>query len=928
MSTPIGFVSRCRLHFSLIILSLAPAGPGTAFGQAGAIDPSFAPGPAFLPISRLALQSDGKVILAGTFTSFGGTTVSNLARLKTDGTLDPGFDAGTGLTGTTSVIPGVLTNVQPPVVNAVAVQADDRILLGGGFDVVNGTGRTNLARLMANGALDASFDPRPDNTVASFLPLADGRIFVGGAFTKIGGAARKNLALLNSDGSADGSFNPNWGALISSTVLGIARQSDGKLVVVGSIGKLVGFTLSSIGVARFNADGSLDGSFAGPALGAVVNRLSSVAVQTDGKIIVTGLFGTIGGVAHQGIARLTDTGGVDPAWTGAGIGTSLGLLQAMRLQPDGKVLIGGTFTTYNGTPRPALARVNTDGSLDTTFAAPDWSAGSSVATMALQTDGKVIVGGGFSSASSLASLLRLNGDSSSSATAPVITTHPADQLVPAGGTATFTVTATSETTPTYEWRHSGTNLPGATAATLTIENVDQEDGGVYDVVVTNTGGSVTSQGALLNPVSPGWPDLSFKNGGTNPIRVNSLFRQSDGKILVGGAFSKMDGYTRNLVARLNADGTVDQAFDPSKTATVEIHGVAAQSSGKAIVVGSLIWPNDGVAYGGVGRLNLNGSLDKAFNPGSGPDDQVFAVAVQSDDKVFIGGFFGHVNGATRNGVARLNADGELDNGFVSTLPAVRVISAIAVQPTDGKIIVGGQSGGSIAIPRKNIARLLPSGTVDDTFRPGTGPDAQVRSIALQGDGKIVIGGEFTSVNGVPRNGVARLNPDGTLDATFDTSPVPPIGAFIWSVAVQPDGKVLAAGAFNAYGGILRRNIVRLNTTGGVDLSFDPGLGAQDIEVKALLVLPDGKIYAGGDFTLYNGVSFNRLVRLHGGGPSGDGATVQFTVGQGSLTFTWPAGFTLQSSARLVPANWTDAPGDSPQTFATGLGQGFFRLIKR
>jgi hypothetical protein len=158
--------------------------------------------------------------------------------------------------------------------------------------------------------------------------------------------------------------------------------------------------------------------------------------------------------------------------------------------------------------------------------------------------------------------------------------------------------------------------------------------------------------------------------------------------------------------------------------------------------------------------------------------------------------------------------------------------------------------------------------------------------------------------------------------------VPPIGAFVWSVAVQPDGKVLAAGAFNAYGGILRQNIVRLNTTGSVDLSFDPGLGAQDIEVKALLVLPEGQIYAGGDFTHYNGFPFNRLVRLHGGGPPADGPTIQFTNGQGSLTFAWPAGFTLQSSSRLVPANWTDAPGDSPQTFPTGSGQGFFRLIMR
>src|SRR4029453_16540910 len=106
----------------------------------------------------------------------------------------------------------------------------------------------------------------------------------------------------------------------------------------------------------------------------------------------------------------------------------------------------------------------------------------------------------------------------------------------------------------------------------------------------------------------------------------------------------------------------------------------------------------------LGRLNLNGSLDSSFNLGSGPDDSVFALAVQSDDKVLIGGFFGHVNGVARSAIARLNINGDLDNGFVPNVLFPQVISAIAVQPADGKILIGGKTGGPIQVPRKKLLR--------------------------------------------------------------------------------------------------------------------------------------------------------------------------------------------------------------------------------
>jgi uncharacterized delta-60 repeat protein len=900
----------------LPFLLLAIVGrPRTALGQAGTIDPSFAPGPATLAVSKMALQGDGKIIIAGMFTNFGTTAISNLARLNIDGTLDTTFNPGLGLKGQPFV---------PPAINTVAAQSDGNVLVGGTFVEIGGIARTNIARLNANGSLDTSFNAQPDNTVNALVPLANGKMCVGGAFTKIGGTARKSVALLNTDGTVDASFIPNWGTLFGG-VSGIATQSNGKIVVVGNIGKLVGVTPTAIGIARFNADGSLDTTLNGQPLAFAQQSFTSVAIQNDGKIIVGGLFTSIGGQARSGIARLNADGTLDTTWTATGVSGGVGSVYAIRLQADGKALIAGYFSSYNGTPRTGVVRCNSDGTLDTTFANPLISSGFGVAAMELQTDGKVLIAGGFSQGGTISSILRVIGDSSSSATAPVITTQPIAQTVNAGANAIFTVAATGSTALTYQWRLNGTNIVGATNAMLTVSSVVQTNGGLYTVVVSNAGGSVTSQSALLNPVSPAWPDLSFPNTGTDPLHVNALYRQADGKILVAGVFTKVGGFTRNLVARLNADGSVDTSFDQVTRSTPELYAVAAQSSGKPIIAGSV--SGDGVNFAALGRLNLNGSLDSSFNVGTGPDDAVFALAVQSDDRILIGGFFGRVSGVARPAIARLNVNGDLDNGFVPNVQFPQVISAIAIQ-SDGKILIGGKTGGSIQFPQRNLIRLDTNGLIDPTFNPGTGPNLQVRSIVVQGDGKSVIGGEFSAVNGTPRNGVARINTDGSLDSTFNPPQSVP-SAFVWSVAVQSDGKVVVGGAFEQYGGVTRKKIVRLNTDGSVDATFAPADGANNAEIKAVLVLPDGKILAGGDFTSYDGFTFNRLVRLHGGGGAAVMPTLLFSRSVSNLTLAWSdPSFILQSNANLTSPNWMDVPGGSPQTIPTGSGQGYHRLIKR
>ncbi|MFP5445738.1 MAG: fibronectin type III domain-containing protein, partial [Betaproteobacteria bacterium] len=161
-----------------------------------------------------------------------------------------------------------------------------------------------------------------------------------------------------------------------------------------------------------------------------------------------------------------------------------------------------------------------------------------------------------------------------------------------------------------------------------------------------------------------------------------------------------------------------------------------------------------------------------------------------------------VGGQMRNRIARLNADGTLDAGF--NPDANNFVSSVAVQP-DGKVLVGGSFTSMGGQMRNRIARLNADGTLDEGFNPDV-PNGLVFSVAVQPDGKVLVGGSFTNVGGQTRNRIARLNADGTLDADFN----PDANSDVSSLAVQPDGKVLVGGSFTSMGGLMRNRIARLS----------------------------------------------------------------------------------------------------------------------
>lgn len=300
--------------------------------------------------------------------------------------------------------------------------------------------------------------------------------------------------------------------------------------------------------------------------------------------------------------------------------------------------------------------------------------------------------------------------------------------------------------------------------------------------------------------------------------------QQDGKVLVGGDFYKYNGFECNGLVRVNQNGTNDDSFQ------IGIFGV--------------------------------------YYPFSHPT--FYDIKIQADGKILIAGDFSMYNILQSNGVIRVNPDGSTDTSFHATqfvndtLPSaiVRTVTVL----NDGKILIGGSFSEFNGVPCNNIARLNPDGTVDSSFNSGTGVFGSVFSSQEQIDGKLLVFGAFTNYNGTPTNGIIRLNPDGSIDPSYNVGSG--FDGYVYSTVLLPNSKLLAAGQFNHYSGSSCNGIVRLNADGTIDNTFSSGSGIGNVgfpSVYSLSVQADNKLLIGGDFTSYNGTSRNGVARLNANG---------------------------------------------------------------
>ncbi|MEO7976677.1 T9SS type A sorting domain-containing protein [Flavobacterium sp.] len=703
--------------------------------------------------------------------------------------------------------------------------------------------------------------------VTSLAVQTDGKIIIVGEFTNYAYTPKNRIARLNPDGTLDYSFDIGTGA--NDRISAVTVLPNGKIMIIGNFTSYNGIAINRI--ARLNTDGTLDTTFIA---GTGFNGYSCLAIQTDGKILIGGYFTSYNDVATKHIVRLNTNGSLDNTFD-PGVGPT-STVREIVIKTDGKIVIIGAFLSYAGISRNGIAQLNADGTLDTTFFPGNGAVG--IESIALQNDGKVLIGGYFAAYNftSKNGVVRLNLDGTIDNTFNLgggpdfsvkeIVIQSDAKILIGGQFTSYDGISRNRIARLNADGSLDVNFDTAIGANETVSSIALQADGKILTAGDFTSYNDTLRGRLARINTDGTIDTTFFNpegfakGSDNTIV--SVAMQPDGKILLAGEFTSYNGIPKVATIRLNADGTLDAPFNPTTigTGSAVEYSIVVQPDGKILLAGRHFDSNF-ILRGRLLRMNAeDGSLDETFYIGAGnANGDVYSIALQSDGKILIGGIFSSYTGVSRNRIARLNTDGKIDTTFDPLLGTNNAINSIVVQP-DGKILIGGTFTTYNGISRNRIARLNADGTLDTTFNPGTGANNIVNAIALQTDGKILISGIFTSYNSTAKKYLVRLNSDGLLDTTFNSG----TGADgpIKSIKVQLDKKILIGGGgyFTSYDGILRNNIALLNTDGTLDTTFDPGTGANN-EIRAILIQPDGKILIAGNFTAYNGKTVGRITRL-------------------------------------------------------------------
>ncbi|HUR98376.1 MAG TPA: FG-GAP-like repeat-containing protein, partial [Pyrinomonadaceae bacterium] len=775
-------------------------------------------------------------------------------------------------------------------VNAIEQQPNGKILVGGGFRSVNGHATACMLRLNADRSIDSSFKSTIRGQVLRIVVLPDEKILITGPFTAFSATtSRIGVARLNSDGSLDPTFNAGADG---STPRDVRLQPDGKILVAGEFFGFGG--MSSTGIARLNADGSPDATFTSPFQlqfptpnGAPPQSgVQAVGLQADGKIIVAGFmqFPGDGPGVRRPVVRLNTDGTIDASFS---IPTISSNPTELDIQADGKIVLVGFFTSINFVSRNRVARLNADGTLDETFN-PGTGASGLVNFVRILGSGKVLITGTFSTVNAAirggVAVLNSNGSLD-------------DTFTP--GTTTGSLFAALPIAGGYYVGGSFSRIAGAD--------------GRATLAMLDAGGAV----------DPGFVVTSY----THPS-VRVIATQPDGKIIVGGFFNRLNGAARPALVRFNTNGTPDLTFDSGQLGAASVLRIVFQTDGKILVIGSGLSVNGGGAKTMV-RLNANGSVDDTFTLAAITQISVgLAAAIQPDGKIVFSYQTTSTSPLTASGIVRLNSDGSLDGSFTGSFPSSR-FESLAVLP-NGQILAAGPfafayvSSQTGSEPHAGVVRLNSDGAHDRTFRSAlTFDDTNVSAaytMLVQPDGKILVGGRLFIGNAPNAVGVARLNSTGTIDGSFQTGSISSLlgVANVFAVHRTSDGKVLAGGFFDTYGGTARANLVRLESNGTVDQTFSANT---DYTVSAVTTEANGSILIGGSFEKVNGVARTAIARLLTGSTvrapfdfDGDGETdIGIFRPAGAASEWWVnrsstgQTFALQFGAatdRIAPADYT------------------------
>lgn len=804
--------------------------------QPGDLDNGFVPGVSGgLPLRCVLADSDGKILVGGSsafVTSGLPLSRGSIARLGADGALEPSYS--------------------PPVDGTCycLVELEDGSVLAGGSLRFMETGLPQTVfRLTKDGRLHPDFKlgDAVDGEVWAIAVQKDGRLLIGGRFNTVGGLPRKNLARLNKDGTVDPNFNPGEGFQSvlgnggNSWVRSVELDSQGRIVVAGLFD--VVDLHSSPGVARLFSEGSFDDSFVSPLR--YDSNVRAARSQADGRILLGGAIQI--GATTTAISRLLPDGEVDPTFTGQAPLVPVSNINQLRVDSVGRILVGSFQDSFGRAPG-YLLRLGLDGAVDPSFARAYTNlTDGAVYALAIQPDDKILVVGDFPTAQGLArsGVARLWGGSGS-AQSPSLDAVPQVIRGTRGAVMRLEARPLGNPRPELLWIRNGVPLPGATNAWLDLSNLGDSDGGDYSIRMTNSEGVATGLVATVcvdaGSVGFGAGDSSFYPVVSN-APIIGLLEQSGCRILVANTLG---------IRRLSREGIEDPGFGRD-TRSLSLQQMALDAQGGILAVGGFITVA-GLPRNGVARFNSEGVLDSSFVP---PADAVGAGSVVAGDvqgRVYVARFESSSGMAS---LSRLLTSGILDPSFT---PVTNVSGSINVvlPMASGGVLVAGRFSSILGQSRGSVVRLSDEGIIDGSFLGGA--DGEIRSVVAKADGSLVFGGSFVSFNNSPFPRLVVTDKDGVIDPNFiaGSAKYP-----VKQLAVDPLGAILVCNILSAseiLGGA--PPFSRLGSHGevapqssGVPLFAGRGLNAG-------LMTTCGDWIVGGQFTTIGGLLRLNLARVY------------------------------------------------------------------
>ena len=570
-----------------------------------------------------------------------------------------------------------------------------------------------------------------------------------------------------------------------------------------------------------------------------------VAVKDgSGDYYVSGYFTIYNSVVVNGIVRVNNDGTIDTTFN-AGDGFN-GRVSSLIVSENNDIYAVGDFTSYNGVNVNRIARLKSNGDLDQSF-----SIGSGFNDAATEIgfssdgSGNIYVVGNFTeyNGNTASRIVRLKSDGSIDAIFNFGTGFDREYPYRAGD----------------------------------LINLEIPTDGSGDIYVSGDFIQYNGYNApqIIRINDDGTPDFGFITGtGFSPSINNqtidiTLANDGSGDIYVNGHFPRYNGLQQAhpFLLRLNNDGSLDADFYPSSAIRGRVLNVTLSNDGTGDIFANGI------------KLHNDGSQDRSFDSTGIVSPRVILPLNDNSGDILLGGNFQFYNTISANNIVRINANGSVDENFLTGSGFNGIEKIASTIDGSGDIYVAGSFTHYFSKPVNNLARLNHDGTLDADFNSGDGFNGSVLCLAqaIDGSDDIYVGGNFTNYDGAVTSHLVKLNKDGSIDANFDKGIG--IGSTVFSIAPVADGSgdIYVGGHFILYNGQFSRKIIRLKSNGAIDATFSIGNGFDDVVTKITPTIDDsGDIYVGGNFTTYNGLYSPGIIRLNRDGT----VDSEFIVGNG------------------------------------------------